>query len=100
MVAAVATAVMPFLGLSEKAKDYEKLHFIYSELCAQLEVLMNAIKRRGSVHDEDVAALDVIQQLYGHLSSQDEVKPQRDLIDKLTKAINKAVPPESLRLAQ
>ena len=100
MIAAVASAIMPFLGLSEKAKDYEKLHFIYSELCAQLEVLMNAIKRRGSVQDEDVAALDVLQQLYGHLASQDEVKPKRDLIDELTKAINKAVPPESLRLAK
>lgn len=98
MIAAVASAVMPFLGLSEKVKDFEKLHFIYSELSAQLEVLMNAIKRKGEVQDEDIAALSVLQQLYGHLASQDEVKPKRDLIDELTTAINKAIPPESLRL--
>jgi hypothetical protein len=97
VVAAIAAVAMPFLGFSEKAKEFEKLHFIYSELCAQIDVLMQKVKREGQVQDEDISALYVLQQLYGHLGSLDE-KPDRELINKLEAEINIAIPPEALML--
>jgi hypothetical protein len=98
VVAAITTVATPFLGLSEKAKDFEKLHFIYSELCAQIDVLMQKIRREGQVKEEDISALYVLQQLFGHLGSQDETKPDRELINKLEAEINVAIPPEALVL--
>ena len=98
VIATVAAVAMPVLTLSERAKDFEKLHFIYSELCAQIDVLMSKVRREGTVCAEDIAALSVLQQLYGHLASLDEPNPDRKLVDRFEAAINRASPPESLWL--
>src|SRR5882724_11681550 len=37
VVAAVSASVLPLLGLSGKAKTFEKLHFVYGELYSQIE---------------------------------------------------------------
>ena len=94
--AALASALSPLLGLTEKVIRFEKLHYAYSELLADFKTLIRDIELAGRVTAEHKAVSAVLFDRYSRLSALDEVKPNEQLKDELTEAMNKAIPPESL----
>ena len=98
IVAAVASTISPFLGLIEKTVRFEKLHFAYSELYAEIDALIREIRLRGFADEGHMAVAKAIRENYATLSTLDEPNPDRQVIDRFTKEVNAAIPVESLWL--
>ena len=97
--AALATTLAPLFIFTEKAKQFEILHFAYCELFADIQEHIRQLRMtEGEITPEMRQCSTVVFDRWTRLSALDEVDTDRELIRRYTDEVNQATPVSSLWL--
>jgi hypothetical protein len=95
-ISALAASISPILGFSDKISLFQRLHYVYCEIYHLVRLLTEEIARNGSVTERDIGQADTLHKLYASIGPADEGKVNDKVREGCQKAVNKAIPPESL----
>jgi hypothetical protein len=96
VVAAVAAAVTPIAGWTEKIYKLQNLHFAYGEIFHQAALVIQDIQRSGIISERQIGAATTLHDMKAHLGPLDEWAPNRKLIERFQAEVEEQIPPQSL----
>jgi len=91
-IAAVVSALVPFLGWAEKGRELRNLNFSYGQVFSQIEFVIAEIRRSGELTDEHVGLARMVHEAYMRLDAVDELEPDEKLIQQLEEKVRQAFP--------
>ena len=92
--ATLLTAVQPFLGWKERAREMNFLHRAHNQLFTQIESLLSRVRRSGLITGELIGASAECIESFERLQALDEAHPDKQLIDRLNEDVQAAFPPD------
>lgn len=95
-VAGAISGILPFLGWSEKIRDLRNQHFAYTQLFAQVELLITEIRRANKISAESLGAAKLVHDAYSRVEAGDELEPNQSTLDGERKKVDLAIPPDYL----
>ncbi len=98
VVSALAVAVSPFLGLSERIAKFEGLHLAYLNISGAYSRLVGHIRAAGTYGEIHRSAASELEHQMGALETHDEADPSDELAKQAQARVNNEIPPETLWL--
>ncbi len=96
VIAAIAAAVTPLAGWTDKIYKLQNLHFAYSEIFHQTALVIQDIQRTGVISEYQIGAAKTLHDMKAHLGPLDEWAPDRTLIERFQNEVEEQIPPSSL----
>lgn len=92
LIAAVASAAASLLGLSERICKLTSMRDGWHRHLVECEQLIESISKRGHLIESDSILIELLHRNAGALCVADEPNPDRELVRKLTAAIEESHP--------